>query len=95
MEVAVGVGSNHFITLGQGKDSLRLVVGSEVLDLLTLLGLQGDPLDKVLGGSWGCSTEPTFTVTALPLTLMDGDVLLHGGVRGAGDDLGHFSARST
>ena len=43
-------------------------------------------------GSMGCSTEPTVTVTWAPSDLDHGDVLLHRGVGGAGDQLGHLLA---
>ena len=48
MEVAVGVGGDHAVALGQGKDHLGFAAGGQMLDLDALPGLQGDPLDEVL-----------------------------------------------
>ena len=62
-----------------------------VQDLAALLGLQNNPLDEVLG-EHGVLHGAHRHGDLAALGLHHGDVLLHGGVGGAGDDLGHLLA---
>ena len=91
VEVAVGISGDRLVSLGQGKDRLGLLAGLQVLDLAALLGLQNNPFDEVLGEHgvlYGAHRHGDLAA----LGLHHGDVLLHGGVGGAGDDLGHLLA---
>ena len=71
------VSGHHLITLSQGEDSLGLVVGGEVLDLLALLGLQSDPLDKVLRDH-GVLHRAHLDGDGAAAEADDRDVLFHG-----------------
>ena len=88
MEVAVGVDRFDFIALAESEADLRLLAGMQFLALIALLGLERYPLDVVLrqhGMLHGADLDMDDAVFHSP----DRDVLLHGGVGGAGDDLAH------
>ena len=88
MEVAVGVDRFDFITLAESKADLRLFAGMHLLALIALLGLERYPLDVVLG-QHGMLHRADLNMDDAVFHRPDGDVLLHGGVGGAGDDLAH------
>ena len=88
MEVAVGVDRFDFIALAEREADLGLLAGVQLLALVALLGVEGHPLDVVLrqhGMLHGADLDMDDAVFHSP----DRDVLLHGGVGGAGDDLAH------
>ena len=85
MEVAVGVDRFDFIALAESEADLRLLAG---MQFLALLGLERYPLDVVLrqhGMLHGADLDMDDIVFHRP----DGDMLLHGGIGGAGNDLPH------
>ena len=88
MEVAVGVDRLDFVALAERKADLRLLARVQFLALVALLGVEGHPLDVVLrqhGMLYGADLDMNDAVFHSP----DRDVLLHGGVGGAGNDLAH------
>ena len=88
VEVAVGIDRLDFIALAESEADLRLFDGVQFLALVALLGVERDPLDVVLrqhGMLHGADLDMDDAVFHRP----DRDVLLHGGVGGAGDDLAH------
>ena len=88
VEVAVGIDRLDFIALAESEADLRLFDGVQFLALVALLGVERDPLDVVLrqhGMLHGADLDMDDAVFHCP----DRDVLLHGGVGGAGDDLAH------
>ena len=88
MEVAVGVDRFDFIALAESEADLRLLAGMQFLALIALLGLERYPLDVVLrqhGMLHGADLDMDDAVFHCP----DRDVLLHGGIGGAGNDLAH------
>ena len=88
MEVAVGVDRLDFVALAERKADLRLLARVQFLALVALLGVEGHPLDVVLrqhGMLHGADLDMDDTVFRRP----DGDMLLHGGIGGAGNDLAH------
>ena len=88
MEVAVGVDRFDFIALAESEADLRLLARVQFLALVALLGVEGHPLNVVLrqhGMLHGADLDMDDAVFHSP----DRDVLFHGGVGGAGDDLGH------
>ena len=88
MEVAVGVDRFDFIALAESEADLRLLAGMQFLALIALLGLERYPLDVVLrqhGMLHGADLDMDNAVFHRP----DGDMLLHGGIGGAGNDLAH------
>ena len=88
MEVAIGVDRFDLITLAERKADLRLFAGMQLLALIALLGLERYPLDVVLrqhGMLHGADLDMDDAVFHCP----DRDMLLHGGVGGAGNDLAH------
>ena len=89
MEVAVGVDRLHRVPLAESKADLGLLTRMQFLALVALLGVEGHPLDVVLrqhGMLHGADLDMDDAVFHRP----DRDVLLHGGVGGAGDDLAHW-----
>ena len=88
MEVAVGVDRFDLIALAESEADLGLFAGVQLLALVALLGVEGHPLDVVLrqhGMLHGADLDMDDAVFHSP----DRDVLLHGGVGGAGNDLAH------
>ena len=88
MEVAISVDRFDLIALAEGEADLRLFAGMQLLALIALLGLERYPLDVVLwqhGMLHGADLDMDDAVFHCP----DRDVLLHGGVGGAGNDLAH------
>ena len=88
MEVAVGVDRFDFIALAESEADLRLFTGMQFLALVALFGVERDPLDVVLrqhGMLHGADLDMDDAVFHRP----DGDMLLHGGIGGAGNDLAH------
>ena len=88
MEVAVGVDRLDLIALAESEADLRLFAGMQFLTLIALLGLERYPFDVVLrqhGVLHGADLDMDDAVFHCP----DRDVLLHGGVGGAGNDLAH------
>ena len=88
VEVAVGIDRLDFIALAESEADLRLFDGVQFLALVALLGVERDPLDVVLrqhGMLHGADLDMDDAVFHCP----DGDMLLHGGVGGAGNDLAH------
>ena len=88
VEVAIGVDRFDFIALAESEADLRLFAGMQLLALIALLGVERDPLDIVLrqhGMLHGADLDVDDAVFHSP----DRDVLLHGGVGGAGNDLAH------
>ena len=88
MEVAVGVDRFDFIALAESEADLRLFAGMQFLTLIALFGVEGHPLDVVLrqhGMLHGADLDMDDAVFHRP----DGDMLLHGGIGGAGNDLAH------
>ena len=85
VEVAVGVDRFDFIALAESEADLRLFAGMQFLALIALLGLKRYPLDVMFrqhGMLHGADLDMDDAVFHRP----DGDVLLHGGVGGAGDE---------
>ena len=85
MEVAISVDRFDLIALAEGEADLRLFAGMQLLALIALLGLERYPLDVVLrqhGMLHGADLDMDDIVFHRP----DGDMLLHGGIGGAGDD---------
>ena len=88
MEVAIGVDRFDFIAIAESEADLRLLAGMQFLALIALLGLERYPLDVVLrqhGMLHGADLDMDDAVFHCP----DRDMLLHGGVGGARDDLAH------
>ena len=88
MEVAVCVDRLNLITLAECKADLGLLAGVQLLALVALLGVERDPLNIVLrqhGMLHGADLDMDDAVFHRP----DGDMLLHGGIGGAGNDLAH------
>ena len=88
MEVAVGVDRLDLVALAESEADLGLLAGMQLLALVALFGVEGHPLDVVLrqhGMLHGADLDMDDAVFHSP----DRDVLLHGGVGGAGDDLAH------
>ena len=88
MEVAVCVDRLNLITLAECKADLGFFAGMQLLALIALLGVERDPLDVVLrqhGMLHGADLDMDDIVFHRP----DGDMLLHGGIGGAGNDLAH------
>ena len=88
MEVAVGVDRLDLVALAESEADLRLFAGMQFLTLIALLGVERYPLDVVLrqhGMLHGADLDMDDAVFHCP----DRDVLLHGGVGGAGNDLAH------
>ena len=88
MEVAVGVDRLDLVALAESEADLRLFAGMQFLALAALLGVERDPLDIVLrqhGMLHGADLDMDDAVFHRP----DGDMLLHGGIGGAGNDLAH------
>ncbi len=88
MEVAIGVDRFDFIALAESEANLRLLAGMQFLALSALFGVEGYPLDVVLrqhGVLHGADLDMDDAVFHCP----DRDMLLHGRVGGAGNDLAH------
>ena len=88
VEVAVGVDRLDFVALAERKADLRLFARVQFLTLIALFGVEGHPLDVVLrqhGMLHGADLDMDDIVFHRP----DGDMLLHGGIGGAGNDLAH------
>ena len=88
MEIAVCVDRFDLVALAESEADLRLLARVQFLTLITLFGVEGYPLDVVLrqhGMLHGADLDMDDAVFHSP----DRDVLLHGGVGGAGDDLAH------
>ena len=88
MEVAIGVDRFDFIAIAESEADLRLFAGMQLLALVALLGVERDPLNVVLrqhGMLHGADLDTDDAVFQRP----DRNVLLHGGVGGAGNDLAH------
>jgi hypothetical protein len=83
VEVAVGVDRFDFIALADERSRPPAFAGMQFLALVALLGVERDPLDVVLrqhGMLHGADLDMDDAVFHSP----DRDVLLHGGVGGAG-----------
>ena len=88
MEVAVGVDRFDLVALAESKADLGFLARMQFLALVALLGVEGHPLNVVLrqhGMLHGADLDMDDAVFHCP----DRDVLLHGGVGGAGNDLAH------
>lgn len=88
MEVAVGVDRFDLVALAESEADLGLLAGVQLLALVALLGVERDPLNIVLrqhGMLHGADLDMDDAVFHRP----DGDMLLHGGIGGAGNDLAH------
>ena len=88
MEVAVGVDRLDLVALAESEADLGLLAGVQLLALVALLGVERDPLNIVLrqhGMLHGADLDMDDAVFHRP----DGDMLLHGGIGGAGNDLAH------
>ena len=88
MEVAVGVDRFDLVALAESEADLGLLAGVQLLTLIALLGVERDPLDVVLrqhGMLHGADLDMDDAVFHCP----DRDMLLHGRVGRAGDDLAH------
>ena len=88
MEIAVCVDRFDLVALAESEADLGLLAGVQLLTLVALLGVERDPLDVVLrqhGMLHGADLDMDDAVFHCP----DRDVLLHGGVGGAGNDLAH------
>ena len=88
MEVAVCVDRLNLITLAECKADLGFFAGMQLLALIALLGLERYPLDVVLrqhGMLHGADLDMDDAVFYCP----DRNMLLHGGVGGAGNNLAH------
>ena len=88
MEIAVCVDRFDLVALAESEADLGLLAGVQLLTLVALLGVERDPLDVVLrqhGMLHGADLDMDDIVFHRP----DGDMLLHGGIGGAGNDLAH------
>ena len=88
VEVAVGVDRLDLIALAESEADLGLLAGVQLLALITLFGVEGDPLDIVLRQHrmlHGADLHMDDAVFHRP----DGDVLFNRRVGRAGDDLAH------
>ena len=88
MEVAVGVDRFDFIALAESEADLRLLAGMQFLALIALLGLERYPFDVVLR-QHGVLHRADLDMDDAVFHRPDRDVLLHGGIGGAGNDLAH------
>ena len=88
MEVAVCVDRLNLITLAECKADLGLLAGVQLLALVALLGVERDPLDIVLR-QHGMLHRADLDVDDAVFHRPDRDVLFHGGIGGAGNDLAH------
>ena len=89
MEVAVCVYGNNFVALAEGEAYGGSIAGLELLALVALLGLNGYPLDVVLGLHGvidGADIDNDLAAFDLPY----GDVLFGRCLNSSGDDLGHI-----
>ena len=89
MEIAVGVNAFHLIPFAEGKADLGSVAGVQLLALVALLGVDGNPLDVVLrqhGMGHGTDLDMDDAIFDRP----NGEVLFYSGIGGIGDDLAHF-----
>ena len=88
VEVAVGVDRLDLVALAERKAGLRLFAGVQLLALVALLGVEGDPLNIVLrqhGMLHGADLDMDDAVFHRP----DGNVLFNRRIGRAGDDLAH------
>ena len=88
MEVAIGVDRFDLIALAESEADLRFFAGMQFLTLIALLGLERYPFDVVLRQHrvlHGADLDMDDAVFHRP----DRNVLLHGGIGGAGNDLAH------
>ena len=88
MEVAVGVDRLDLVALAEGEADLRLLAGMQFLALIALLGLERYPLDVVLR-QHGMLHGADLDMDDIVFHRSNGDMLLHGGIGGAGNDLAH------
>ena len=91
MQIAVGVGGDHFVTLEYGKLRHRTVARMQDLPLIARLCLQGDPLNVVFGDHRmfdGSDGHDHLTL----LRRHDGNVLFQRSVRRSGLDHFHLFA---
>ena len=88
MEVAISVDRFDLIALAEGEADLRLFAGMQLLALISLLGLERYPLDVVLR-QHGMLHGVDLDMDDIVFHRSNGDMLLHGGIGGAGNDLAH------
>ena len=88
MDVAVFVDALDLVAGHERKGRLRLVAGLELLALVAVLGLDGDPLD-VMGVRHRMLHRADPHLDRIALERVNGDVLLGRAVRRAGDELAH------
>ena len=91
MEVAVGIGSHNPVVLCKDELSLGGLAGLELLALVALLALQGDPLDIVLL-QHGVGHLAHLYRDLIAVDRNHGDMLLRGGIHRPGDQLLHLLA---
>ena len=88
VEVAIGVDRFDLIALAESEADLRFFAGMQFLTLIALLGLERYPFNVVLRQHWmlhRANLDMNDAVFHRP----DRDVLFHGGIGGAGNDLAH------
>ena len=88
MEVAIGVDRFDLIALAESEADLRFFAGMQFLTLIALLGLERYPFDVVLR-QHGVLHRADLDMDDAVFHRPDRDVLFHGGIGGAGNDLAH------
>jgi hypothetical protein len=91
VEVAVLIDGHNFVTLAESKANLGSLAGLEVLALSALLGLERNPLDKVLGDH-GMLNGTNVNDDLVAFDSPDGNVLFNGSISGTGNHLFHLLA---
>ena len=88
VEVAIGVYRLYLVTLADGEADGGLAAGDKRLSLVACLGLQGNPLNVVLG-CHGVRDAADIDNHAISLHAPNGHVLFKRGVRRAGNEGRH------
>ena len=88
MEVAVGVDRFDLVALAESKADLGFLARMQFLALVALLGVEGHPLNVVLR-QHGMLHGADLDMDDIVFHRSNGDMLLHGGIGGAGNDLAH------
>ena len=80
---------NGATPFAQGKANFRFFTGMQLLTLVALLGMDGDPLDVMLR-QHGVLDRAYLDMNDAIFHRPDGNVFFYGGIGGIGDDFGHL-----